>query len=87
MINIVKVIPPEATLERKPEETVAYCATKHDPWKPLFIAWINPHDYYPTPTCAGYYDTLEDAEKALKDNPYGGYIEETTWSTFDEIII
>lgn len=90
MKNIVKVVPGKSPLEWKPEESVAFTATRHDPWKTVYIAWINPHGAYPTDTCIGYYDTEEEAEDAIKTHmysQYGGYVEQTTWGNIEGTIM
>lgn len=47
MKKVIKEIPGKSPLEWQPEEPVAYTATKkHDPWKTVYIAWINPHGAY-----------------------------------------
>lgn len=91
MKKVIKEIPGKSPLEWQPEESVAYTATKkHDPWKTVYIAWINPHGAYPTDTCIGYYDTAEQAEEAIKKHiysQYGGYIEQSTWGDIERTIM
>ena len=86
MKNIVKIIEPKPVLEQEPEKITANTATRHDPWKTVYVAWINPHGAYPTDTCIGYYDTEEEAENAVKRHmyaQYGGYIQQTTWGEIE----
>lgn len=65
------------------EETTAFTAISHKPWEPCYVVIANAHGCYPE-MCGGMYDTLEEAERSLAFEPYGGRIEVTTWGEMTE---
>ena len=91
MPKVIKEIPAKSSLlvEKMNEisDATYYYAEHREPWKIAYAAYVNPHDFYPTPTFLGYYDCVEDAEKALSFyEEYGGYIEQTTYGQLNSIM-
>lgn len=78
MEKIVKEIPAKPFWEWTEENNANY-SVYHDPLETVYVVKINAHGFYPTETCGGYYPTLEEAEKSLENNPYGGKIIQTTY--------
>ena len=83
MNKIIKEIPAKSALLGKKKgisDATYYHAEHREPWKIVYAAYVNPHDFYPAPTFLGYYDSVEEAEKAISFYAeYGGYIEQTTY--------
>lgn len=91
MSKIIKEIPAKSALlvqKKKGNSDANYYHAEHkEPWKIAYAAYVNPHDFYPTPTFLGYYDSVEDAEKAISlYAEYGGYIEQTTYGQLSSIM-
>ena len=84
MAKVIKEILAKPFWEWPKENNINYCI-QHDPLEVVYIVMINPHDCYPTETCGGHFKTLEDAEKSLENNPYGGKIIQTTYGELNRI--
>ena len=65
------------------EECTSYVAKAHKPWETCYVVIAHAHGDYPE-MCGGMYETLEEAERSLAYEPYGGRIEITTWGQMTE---
>lgn len=79
MYTVIKEIVPDPWYNEENLESTNYSTEGHKPYDIVYVVKINPHPNYPTETCGGIYDTLEDAENSLKKNPYGGKIIQTLY--------
>lgn len=81
MRKVVKEVPGNPFYQE--EESKNYVAKAHKPWETCYVVIANAHGCYPE-MCGGMYDTLEEAERSLAFEPYGGRIEVTTWGEMTE---
>ena len=81
-MQIVSIVKPNISdLLAREEPSLSWNAKAKNPVETIFIAWGNPHLCYGE-TFLGQYDTQEDAEKAINDFGYGGYVQKTTMAEF-----
>lgn len=79
MSTVVKEILPKPFWEWPKEDNAnSYSMPNHNLYDIVYITKINAHGSYPEMQ-GGLYDTLEEAEKSLENNPYGGKIIKTTY--------
>ena len=81
-MDIVSVIKPNITdLLAREEQSVSWNTEPKNPVEPIYIAWGNPHLYYGE-TFIGQFDSQEEAEHAIREFGYGGYVQKTTMAEF-----
>ena len=81
-MDIVSVIKPNiCDLLAREEQSVSWNAEAKNPVEPIYIAWGNPHLCYGE-TFIGQFDSQEEAEQAIRDFGYGGYVQKTTMAEF-----
>jgi hypothetical protein len=81
-MEIVSIIRPTITdLLAREDQSSAWNAEAKNPADTIYIAWGNPHLCYGE-TFIGQYDTEEEAEEAVRQFGYGGYVQKTLYAEF-----